>query len=529
MCFFYIDYIEMFKLLLVGFLSFVSGQDSISCGTGFVYNMAVSSCLPTSPGSNCCDASLASCQDAIKLCMASGTATTNCQALACSTRMPSPTCCDPTLISCQTAIRTCLTNTLNPQICQALACPTPSVSPIRTQPQYSTTATVKASPNAMSTFTRPIESSTATPKQTLASNTPKQADASATTSETATTSRTETSTATSTATSSASNTPKRTEPSASNTPKQTEPSASNTPRQVDRTATATTTYKQTDSSMSMKPADPAASASASASASVSMKPTRSVYPSRFVKYSFSIRPRPSQYVFPGNFTTFISSSIIFPKANHTLLREPAKLQELQIILACILRMPLEGIEITNIATSSIDLPFDTSIARLNSNGQIVCINLPSVSTTQGPALRRLQVADTTVSYNILNPNNVFMTDKDSFATSITTDSNILSYANSVGSTNPTVIPPIVLFTLISPEPSTVPAQPPSAGAIVGGIIGGILVIGLIGVAVVTMVHLRNRVPPITSVKKPSIAVSNPLNYTNSSHVVFNPVPTRRST
>ena len=513
----------MFKLLLVGFLSFVSGQDSISCGTGFVYNMAVSSCLPTSPGSNCCDASLASCQDAIKLCMASGTATTNCQALACSTRMPSPTCCDPTLISCQTAIRTCLTNTLNQQLCQALACPTPSVSPIRTQPQYSTTATVKASPNAMSTFTRPIESSTATPKQTLASNTPKQADASATTSETATTSRTETSTATSTATSSASNTPKRTEPSASNTPKQTEPSASNTPRQVDRTATATTTYKQTDSSMSMKPADPAASASAS------MKPTRSVYPSRFVKYSFSIRPRPSQYVFPGNFTTFISSSIIFPKANHTLLREPAKLQELQIILACILRMPLEGIEITNIATSSIDLPFDTSIARLNSNGQIVCINLPSVSTTQGPALRRLQVADTTVSYNILNPNNVFMTDKDSFATSITTDSNILSYANSVGSTNPTVIPPIVLFTLISPEPSTVPAQPPSAGAIVGGIIGGILVIGLIGVAVVTMVHLRNRVPPITSVKKPSIAVSNPLNYTNSSHVVFNPVPTRRST
>ena len=519
----------MFKLLLVGFLSFVSGQDSISCGTGFVYNMAVSSCLPTSPGSNCCDASLASCQDAIKLCMASGTATTNCQALACPTRMPSPTCCDPTLISCQTAIRTCLTNTLNPQICQALACPTPSVSPIRTQPQYSTTATVKASPNAMSTFTRPIESSTATPKQTLASNTPKQADASATTSETATTSRTETSTATSTATSSASNTPKRTEPSASNTPKQTEPSASNTPRQVDRTATATTTYKQTDSSMSMKPADPAASASASASASVSMKPTRSVYPSRFVKYSFSIRPRPSQYVFPVNMTTVISSSIIFPKANHTLLREPAKLQELQIILACILRMPLEGIEITNIATSSIDLPFDTSIARLNSNGQIICINLPSVSTTQGPALRRLQVADTTVSYNILNPNNVFMTDKDSFATSITTDSNILSYANSVGSTNPTVIPPIVLFTLISPEPSTVPAQPPSAGAIVGGIIGGILVIGLIGVAVVTMVHLRNRVPPITSVKKPSIAVSNPLNYTNSSHVVFNPVPTRRST
>ena len=523
----------MFKLLLVGFLSFVSGQGGTSCGMGFVYNAAASSCLPAASGSNCCDASLASCQDAIKLCMASGTATTNCQALACPTQLPSPTCCDPALIACQTTIRTCLTNTLNPQLCQALACPTPSIttSPIRTQFQYSTTATARASSNAMPIIST-IESSTATPTQTLASNTPKQ-DVTSTATSTATSSISNTPKQTEPSASntpkqtepSASNTPKQTEPSASNTPKQTELSASNTPRQVDRTTTATTTYKQTDSSMSMKPADPAASASVSAS----MKPSPSLYPTRFVKYSFSIRPRPSQYVFPVNMTTVISSSIIFPKANHTLLREPAKLQELQIILACILRMPLEGIEITNIATSSIDLPFDTSIARLNSNGQIVCINLPSVAIIQVPALRRLQVADTTVSYNILNPNNIFMTDKDSFATSIATDSNMLSYANSVGSTNPTVIPPIVLFTLISPEPSTVPAQPPSAGAIVGGIVGGILVVGLIGVAMVTMIHLRNRVPPITSVKKPSVAVSNPLNYTNSSHVVFNPVPTRRST
>jgi len=230
-----------------------------------------------------------------------------------------------------------------------------------------------------------------------------------------------------------------------------------------------------------------------------------------------------------NLTTVISSSIIFPKANHTLLREPAKLQELQIILACILRMPLEGIEITNIATSSIDLPFDASIARLNSNGQIVCINLPSVSTTQGPALRRLQVADTTVSYNILNPNNVFMVDKKSFETTIATDPNMISYANSIGSTTPTVIPPIVLFTLISPEPSTAPAQPSSAGAIVGGIFGGILIAGVLGVAVLITVRLHNRKRPVTATKKPTVNISNPLNYTNSSQVSFAPVPTRRST
>jgi hypothetical protein len=230
-----------------------------------------------------------------------------------------------------------------------------------------------------------------------------------------------------------------------------------------------------------------------------------------------------------NLTTVISSSIIFPKANHTLLREPAKLQELQIILACILRMPLEGIEITNIATSSIDLPFDASIARLNSNGQIVCINLPSVSTTQGPALRRLQVADTTVSYNILNPNNVFMVDKKSFETTIATDPNMISYANSLGSTTPTVIPPIVLFTLISPEPSTVPAQPSSAGAIVGGIFGGILIAGVLGVAVLITVRLHNRKRPVSATKKPTVNIPNPMNYTNSSQVSFAPVPTRRST
>ena len=509
----------MFKLLLVGFLTFVSGQGDISCGTGFVYNSAASSCLPTSSGSNCCDASLASCQDAIKLCMASGTAIINCQALACPTRMPSPACCDPTLISCQTAIRMCLTNTLNPQLCQALACPTPSVttSPIRTQFQYSMTATVRASPNDMPIIST-IESSTNTPKQTVASNTPKQADV------TSTASMTASSIETSTATSSVSNTPKQTELSASNTPKQTELSASNTPRQADVTGTATITYKQDAFSSSMKPADPVASVSVA----VSIKPTPSLYPTRFVKYSFSIRPRPSQYVFPGNFTTVISSSIIFPKANHTLLRNPAKLQELQIILACILRMPLEGIEITNIATNSIDLPFDTSIARLNSNGQIVCINLPSVATIQGPALRRLQVADTTISYNILNPNNVFMTDKDSFATSITTDSNMISYSSSVGSNTPIVIPPIMLFTLISPEPSTVPVQPSSAGAIVGGIVGGILISGLLGIIVLMAIRLRNRTRPVTSVKKPSVSVSNPLNYTNSSHVVFAPLHTRRS-
>ena len=517
----------MLKLLLVGFLSFVSGQGGTSCGTGFVYNSAVSSCLPTSPGSNCCDASLASCQDAIKLCMATGTGAatgTNCQALACPTqmpsptRMPSPTCCDPALVTCQTTIRTCLaTNALNPQICQALACPTPSVttSPIRTQFQYSTTATVRASPNAMSTFTRPIisstESSTATPKQTLVSNTPRQADVTGTASETATS--TTTSTTTSTATSTTTSTV-----SVSNTPKQTELSASNTPRQVDTTATATTTYKQTDSSMS---------------ASVSMKPTRSVYPTRFVKYSFSIRPRPSQYVFPVNMSASVSSSIIFPKANHTLLREPAKLQELQIILACILRMPLEGIEITNIATNSMDVPFDASIARLNSNGQIVCINLPSVAIIQGPALRRLQIADTTVSYNILNANNMFMIDKNSFATTIATDSNMLSYASSVGSNNPIVIPPIILFTLISPDPSTIPAQSASAGSIVGGIFGGILVAGLLGVIMLAIIHLRNRTSIIfvkkTSVKKLNVDVSNPLNNISSTNIVFNPIPTQHST
>jgi len=48
-------------------------------------------------------------------------------------------------------------------------------------------------------------------------------------------------------------------------------------------------------------------------------------------------------------------------------------------------------------------------------------------------------------------------------------------------------------------------------------------------AVLAMAHLRNRTRPVTATKKPSVNISNPLNYTNSSHVVFAPVPTRRST
>ena len=480
-----IEYVfTMFKLfLLVGFASVAWGQTGISCGAGFVFNAAASSCLPTASSSNCCDAALASCQDAIKLCMIN-TSPVVCQALACPTigasPLPgasptsgsSPTCCDPALVACQIAIRMCLTNTSNPQLCQALACPSASVSPIRTQSQYSMSTTANASPNV-------IVSSTAT-------TAPKQADVSATT-----------------------------------TYKQTDSSASNTPRQGD--VSATTTYKQTDSSATMKPADPLPSASA--------KPTPSVFPTRFIKYSFSIRPRPSQFLFPSIALppASVESSLVFPKANHTLLLTPAKLQELQIILGCILQLPLESIEIVGIATNSVNLPFDASIPRLNSNGVIVCINLPSVSSTQGAPLRSLQTSDTTVTYNILNANNLFLIDKNTFATTVANDPNMLSYASSVGSSAPTAIPPYMLFTIISPDPSTVPAQGPSAGAIVGGIFGGILVAGLLGVIVFAVVRIRHRAAtPITATKKPSVKISNPLNYTHDSHVLFTPVPTRRS-
>ena len=106
---------------------------------------------------------------------------------------------------------------------------------------------------------------------------------------------------------------------------------------------------------------------------------------------------------------------------------------------------------------------------------------------------------------------------------------MLSFANSVGSNNPTAIPPYMLFTLVSPDPSTVPAQSASAGAIVGGIFGGILVAGLLGVIVFAVVRFRHRAAtPITASKKPSVKISNPLNYTHDSHVLFTPVPTRRS-
>ena len=88
----------------------------------------------------------------------------------------------------------------------------------------------------------------------------------------------------------------------------------------------------------------------------------------------------------------------------------------------------------------------------------------------------------------------------------------------------------MLFTIISPDPPTVPPQSVSAGAIVGGIFGGILIAGVLIVGTIFAAsRLRNRVPPITTTKKPSITVANPLNYTNSSQVVFTPIPTRNYT
>jgi hypothetical protein len=211
------------------------------------------------------------------------------------------------------------------------------------------------------------------------------------------------------------------------------------------------------------------------------------------------------------------------------MRVPAKLQELQIVLACILRISLESIVITDIQANSISLPFDASIPRLNSNGEIVCINLPPVLPVQSAQLRRLQTADVAVSYNILDTNNIFMMDKKSFADSVATDPTMISYASSVGSGNPTAIPPLELFTLISPDPPTPPAQSASAGSIVGGIFGGILIAGVLIIgALFVSARLRNRTPPITANKKPSLTVSNPLNFTSSSQVTFSPVPTRRS-
>ena len=454
----------IFNFLLTGFLTLTLAQNG---------------------GSSCCDPALISCQDAIKLCMANPMAGINCQTLACPSPMPTPSCCDPALTACQIAIRTCLTNTSNPQLCQALACPTASVSPMRSQSQSL--------------------SQTASPM-------PRQTEPTASSTSSASSSSSSSSSATSTYSSSAK-------------PKQTEPSASNTPKQADVSASATTTPKQTEPSSSATPRqiDPIAPSS-------SLKPTPSVYPTRFIKYSFSIRPRPSQYLFPQNAMppTSVSSSVLFPKANHTLLRSPAKLQELQIILGCILQLPLESIEIVDIAANSVSLPFDSSIPRLRSNGEIMCINLPIL--TGGAPVRILQAtSDVTVTYNIINANNLFMVDKKTFATTVASDPNLLSYASSVGSSNPTADPPIMLFTIISPDPSTVPAQSPSAGAIVGGIFGGILVAGLLGIIVFAVVRLRHRAAPISAVKKPSAAVSNPMNCTNSSHVVFNPVSTRRST
>jgi hypothetical protein len=176
------------------------------------------------------------------------------------------------------------------------------------------------------------------------------------------------------------------------------------------------------------------------------------------------------------------------------------------------------------SANSINIPFDATVARLNSNGAILCIKLPDVSAAPTPRMmRNLQTSDITVAYNIIDANNLFVTDMATFKNAFATDPNMLSYANSVGSTGIRANPPDILS---ASAPAVAPQQ--NIGAIAGGIFGGFIVVGILGVAVFTTIKLRNRKSVVLGATKPPVNVSNPLNYAGEQHMAFSPVPCRRS-
>jgi hypothetical protein len=160
---------------------------------------------------------------------------------------------------------------------------------------------------------------------------------------------------------SATNTPKQVDPSASATPKQVDPSASATPKQVDPSASASATPKQVDPS---------------ATASATQKPSPSAKPSVYPRQTFSL---------------------LFQNANNTLIRSSPKLQQLQSILACVVQTPLENIDITTVAVGSTSVPF----TKPQGAGAPNCTATAARILYSQRRLQATAV-DTTVSFDLLN-------------------------------------------------------------------------------------------------------------------------------
>jgi hypothetical protein len=238
---------------------------------------------------------------------------------------------------------------------------------------------------------------------------------------------------------------------------------------------------------------------------------------------------PVNFVIPDR----IPATLTFPKANLTLFKRAEKIQEIQAKLACILRLPLEKIEIRNIsilrASGKLEaLDVDLSVARLSSNGFVRCMvfNDDTIVTNMR---RNLQSTTDSivVNYDVVSPpEEIAIASMSDLNAAITGDASMVAFASSVGSSGMSagVVP--ISDSGSSTQPAGSVMNPIAIG--VGVAVGAAAIIG-IGVAMNIYRNSKRRqarqiIQPATAVWRHSVIQQNPAhgNVQGSTRVVYAP-------
>jgi hypothetical protein len=217
----------------------------------------------------------------------------------------------------------------------------------------------------------------------------------------------------------------------------------------------------------------------------SAKPTTYPEPTKFIAVIPSALPSrwamPTRRPLPSELPPLIQATLTFDQADPSLMTRPDKLQEIQINLGCVLRMPLENIQINAMYWmftngTRITIAFDASIPALKSNGTVQCL------TKSAQRLRRVQAAAAAadgridVEYTVVSPSaDIIALDSASYSALLTSSSMIQDLASSVGSTGVDAAAPSDLLAVSAAAGADMPATTGAATTESGG--GGGLNLG----------------------------------------------------
>ena len=222
------------------------------------------------------------------------------------------------------------------------------------------------------------------------------------------------------------------------------------------------------------------------------------------------RPARNITIAPEDRPLYIASQIKFPGANVTAFQRPEKIQEIQMTLACTLRLPLEKIRVTNITLTDargIRTVIDAARFALSSNGTIGCYVVGSVgAVTPAPtaraALRRLQTtanSQAEVDYYIVEPpTEVLALTPTEFSAVMESSPALADLSASVGSSGVLALSEASMAVASTNSGGSAPASTNggaasvSNAAVIGGAVGGVAMATLVVAAVVGFTQMRKR-------------------------------------